>query len=432
MKTLFSTLVFALLHSITQAQTQDELNLEKYWKYRERLKTYFMKIGAEPGESIPMSCRIPDWDAAGSDEEIDIPDSEVTTLEWRDATISLGYYYIVLATEYKLLNDAGENTEPTLIELYYALNALNRLDLHAENYLEQDNSAPSMEDLNGLFLRDDIPSGFESNWQPETMPDGYPMPDGNPTLRVDADAQGYDYDPHFDFNEGNVESLDQLTTILLGLKFVHNMVDNVPVEIPELSAQAGEPVTKNLHYMAGEIVVRLLTYMNDMNQTPSNDREWKIIMPDGQLVPRGYDCTAASVPFCNFFDELESGLEGVLREPNHVQLEFREDKLCQTLLDLDPEIRILNTDSLKSFLIDALKAISLDMIANSASLALLNPDILTWRCVHCNDDFPCNSPTANRDPVIGPFPIQINMDLIERINWLLPLWPFYKRTSHVL
>lgn len=414
MKTLVTTLVFALLHSITQSQTQDELNLEKYWKYRERLKTYFMKIGAEPGGSIPMSCRIPDWDAAGSDEEIDIPHSDVTTLEWRDATISLGYYYIVLATEYKLLNDAGGDTKPTLIELYYALNALNRLDLHAENYLEQDNSAPSADDLNGLFLRDDIPSGFESNWLPETMPDGYPMPDGNLTLRVDADAQGYDYDPHFDFNEENVESLDQLTTILLGLKFVHYMVDNVPVEIPELSAQAGEPVTKNLHYMAGEIVVRLLTYMNDMNQTPSNDREWKIIMPDGQLVPRGYDCTAASVPFCNFFDELESGLEGVLREPNHVQLEFREDKLCETISGLEPD-PFIDADNLDNFLSDVLKTLAWNMIGNTTVGSVLEADIQVWQCAHCLDFFPCNSPTANRDPVKGPFPIQINMDFIENI-----------------
>jgi hypothetical protein len=66
---------------------------------------------------------------------------------------------------------------------------LNRLDEFAEGYLNQTGLTNSS-DLNGLFLRDDIPSGFESNWQPETMPEGYPMPDGNPTLRVDADAQG--------------------------------------------------------------------------------------------------------------------------------------------------------------------------------------------------------------------------------------------------
>jgi hypothetical protein len=191
MKTLLNTLFLSMLSGMSMAQTQDELNLEKYWKYRECLKTYFMKIGSEPGESIPMSCRIPDWDAAGGHEDIDILDSAVTTLEWRDATISLGYYFIVLATEYKLLNDAGENTESTLIELYYAINALNRLDYYAEFYLENiDGQLPQSSDLNGLFLRDDIPSGFESNWQSETMPEGYPMLDGNPTLRVDADAQG--------------------------------------------------------------------------------------------------------------------------------------------------------------------------------------------------------------------------------------------------
>ena len=70
MKTLLNTLILSILSGMLMAQTQDELNLEKYWKYRERLKTYFMKIGAVPGESIPMSCRIPEWDVANSKEVI--------------------------------------------------------------------------------------------------------------------------------------------------------------------------------------------------------------------------------------------------------------------------------------------------------------------------------------------------------------------------
>lgn len=43
-----------------------------------------MKIDGGNGMSLPMSCRIPDWDAAGGYEIIDIGHDQVTTLEWRD------------------------------------------------------------------------------------------------------------------------------------------------------------------------------------------------------------------------------------------------------------------------------------------------------------------------------------------------------------
>lgn len=51
-------------------------------------------------------------------------------------TISLGYYFIVLSTEYSLLGTSGQDQSNTLIELYYALNALNRLNQFAEGYLD--------------------------------------------------------------------------------------------------------------------------------------------------------------------------------------------------------------------------------------------------------------------------------------------------------
>lgn len=89
-----------------------------------------MKIGSGDGESLPMSCIIPKH---GYGPTGDYNNSSV--LHWRDATITLGYYYIVLATEYRLLKDSEKNTEPTLNELYYAINALNRLDYNAELYL---------------------------------------------------------------------------------------------------------------------------------------------------------------------------------------------------------------------------------------------------------------------------------------------------------
>ena len=50
--TLFFALV--LVSNFLTAQS-DEENLERYWKYRDRLITEFMKVDALQGGSIPMS-----------------------------------------------------------------------------------------------------------------------------------------------------------------------------------------------------------------------------------------------------------------------------------------------------------------------------------------------------------------------------------------
>ena len=85
-----------------------------------------------------------------------------------DASLRLGWYIAVLATEYKLLNVQGLDTYQTRKELYYALEAFNRLDLNAESYFNlaapnnNPNQAisPSSDDLNGFFIRDDMPDNL--------------------------------------------------------------------------------------------------------------------------------------------------------------------------------------------------------------------------------------------------------------------------------
>lgn len=51
MKHLLIT-VGLMVHGIFFAQT-DQTNLEKYWKFRNAFREKFVKIGAEPGESLP-------------------------------------------------------------------------------------------------------------------------------------------------------------------------------------------------------------------------------------------------------------------------------------------------------------------------------------------------------------------------------------------
>lgn len=90
-----------------------------------------------------------------------------TKLEWSDATIDLGWYISVLATEYGLRKKKGENTDSTLRELYYALQCFNRLDDYAESYFHDMLNCGSkplpgsgFTARNGFFIRDDVTDDF--------------------------------------------------------------------------------------------------------------------------------------------------------------------------------------------------------------------------------------------------------------------------------
>jgi hypothetical protein len=85
---------FLLLTAVGYAQSVDDANLEKYWGYRDNLRKRFMKIGGSEGESLPCSVIIPHRQYGQSDQ------STGSIMVWRDATITLGYYWSVLATEY--------------------------------------------------------------------------------------------------------------------------------------------------------------------------------------------------------------------------------------------------------------------------------------------------------------------------------------------
>lgn len=122
LKTKLSALLFFVfsLQSISQnnfnASMTSELH-EKYWFYRERLK-YFVIQGEGPGKSVVFGSRN-HWES-----------SDITIA---DQTIKLGWYISVLATEYKLLGSQSLETDQTLTELYYAIQAFERLDLCEKN-----------------------------------------------------------------------------------------------------------------------------------------------------------------------------------------------------------------------------------------------------------------------------------------------------------
>jgi len=130
--------------------------LDKYWAYRNRLTTEFMVVGEQPGMSMPAERK----------------DTSARFLKWSDNTIWLGWYIGTLALEYNLLTnpryqdfDRGDSTalNQTLDELYHALKGIIRLDEMAESSFPLPcDSLGSIR--NGFFLRDDVYSGFDSNF----------------------------------------------------------------------------------------------------------------------------------------------------------------------------------------------------------------------------------------------------------------------------
>ena len=150
-------------------------NLQKYWFYRYRLINDFMMMGTEEGMSIP--CQARRWDHGAFHNH---------SLDFTDATIQLGHYIQVLATEHAQLNSNGLSTHRSDDELSLAINAFNRIDIWAEAYCyDLDNSIGSYpgypgtvaspiippmpsagSTLNGFFIRDDVPftAWFSPDW----------------------------------------------------------------------------------------------------------------------------------------------------------------------------------------------------------------------------------------------------------------------------
>jgi len=130
-------------HLLSQELDSESL---KYWFYRDRLK-YFVYPGAEEGASVLMTSR----NAYNSDGCL----LQFNGAEWGQTRKINGYYLGLLATEYKLLLENGQNEDAfrTLHELDLALSALIRMD-------ECENIPPwnfSIGYNNGFFLRNDVP-----------------------------------------------------------------------------------------------------------------------------------------------------------------------------------------------------------------------------------------------------------------------------------
>ncbi len=184
-------LLFIFMFNQGNAQTLG-LNQAKYWDYRKTLKERYVDIGKGKGKSIPAEYFNP----------------KKGRLHWGDGTMALGWYLGILATEYHIStkkgyisNGEGKEIDPkqTLIELSYALKALDRLDLNAETFFDKNAKG----ELNGFFIRDDVGSEAKANFKNIEY--------------IDSDFTSED--PY-----SNEMSHDQVYELMIGLALVKNFI----------------------------------------------------------------------------------------------------------------------------------------------------------------------------------------------------------------
>lgn len=154
MRNLLLVLAIGVSVSTTASAQSTADNLAKYHRLRDRLRTELIVLGTGPGEGMPAHIR---HDGDGY-------------IRWADATIDLGWYMAVLATEHHMLSrpstfvglDAMQTLQGTEDELGFALAALERLDRVGNASFAP--PCTTDEALDGFFIRDDVPMGFHDRF----------------------------------------------------------------------------------------------------------------------------------------------------------------------------------------------------------------------------------------------------------------------------
>lgn len=215
--------ILGLLAGTAAADTTEQ-NLAKYHRLRERLTSEFTVVGDAAGNSQPCPERMDD----------------LGLMKWGDGTIALGFYLGVLATEHFIYAhperypNAGGDLARTRDELYYALLALDRLDLDAESAFPECGGSAAR---NGFFLRDDVPADFHTHFP------------GISTIQSDF------IDPTLTNKE---ESQDQVYHVQHGLALVVALMpDDVVVRGKPLRSWAIDEATRiTQHFAKSDWIIR--------------------------------------------------------------------------------------------------------------------------------------------------------------------------------
>jgi len=255
--TIQLVILFSLFASGVDAQ-DDSINMEKYRHYRQRLN-YFVMPGLLRGES----------QVAGIRNRFDYGADD---LNFGQHSIYFGYYIGMLATEYKLLSDAGDTSvKQTRYELDLALKQF-------VTYLDKTESIifNNMKDkFDGFFVRESVPCEFlinesrkkyfnkglqpTDNWNYENGNSFGDLPKGHPGYVVKVSE--CDSMPM-------VFSQDEAIGLLFGLAFVYKcMPDNSEEKI-----------------ISREIAVNVVKYIRNSSRLygKTMSMRWNIFRPNGK------------------------------------------------------------------------------------------------------------------------------------------------------
>ena len=251
-----------------QIFSQSNLLSEKYFSYRTRLVNVFMLgVGKDFGMSMPASMRNT-HDSIYSGRE---------TIKWGDATIDLSYYIATLAMEYKLLTDEVKQQQ-TLTELFYALEAFNRVDYYAEEYF---NAAPL---LNGFFVRSDVGRNlFDVNSKNAQYKNAVERLNNNAQPINNITSEWLNYHLKKDTRRFAM-SKDQTFHILLAMMFV---VKCIPAHVNYANEKFLDGET-SINTEAKKITDRIMSYIHN----PADGNiiyKWRVKKPNGKKVNAGYN-----------------------------------------------------------------------------------------------------------------------------------------------
>ena len=265
-KHIIITLLLLIFNSIIFAQTRNN-NLEnKYNNYSISLKqNYVLGIGNNPGYSLPAAER----------------QNKKSTIKWADATIFLGHYIGVLATEFYILSEKQQATDKTIEELYYALSTLYRLDYKAETYYYQEDSSAGTALLNGFFVRDDISNISKQEYTK--------LNSQSQLLEVkNFESDFTDFENGKTYSLNNEMSKDQVIFLLMGLKLVEKYIpENIAYKKGDSIMSINySPNITSIKSAANHISKLILEYIS----SNKNILGWYIINPTTQTkVKRGFN-----------------------------------------------------------------------------------------------------------------------------------------------
>lgn len=218
--------------------------------------------GTGPGCSLPASIRNT-YDENYNGRE---------TIKWGDGTIDLGIYICVLATEFKLLNDENKYTEGTLAELYYALEAFNRLDYYGDTCFGM---PPS---LNGFFIRSDAGAGLFN----------HPLKKQETLKRLNASGSEVNNisSEFLNYLNGDIKrfavSKDQVFVLLMAMKLITYYI---PEYVHSTTGKFMDGET-SFSKEAKNITNRMIEWIHPSGKS-NFFANWKIRTPDGGKVKAG-------------------------------------------------------------------------------------------------------------------------------------------------